>query len=97
MTKVAETTSYNYSQQIDTVDDIELGTGQWKPLFRGEHWNGKILVQCISEGEQIKLFNQVNGKNICLNGVIKTLAVTALSLDSLGTVRLNESLASATF
>ena len=97
MTKVAVTTSYNYSQQIDTENDIELGAGQWKPLFRGEHWNGKILVQCSTQGEQIKLYNQVNGRTLCVSGVIKTLAVTSLSLDSLGTVLLDGTLAPAAF
>ena len=69
-------------------NDFELEDGHWKPLLFGVHWNGKILVQCHSEAEQKQLYNRIQGKLICINGVYKTLAVTSLALDSLGTAQL---------
>ena len=84
MSKIVEL-DFNYIRQADSENDCELELGQWKPLLFGAHWNGKILVQCHNVAEQKKLYNRIQGKLICINGVHKTLAVTSLALDSLGT------------
>ena len=87
MSKIVEL-NFIYKRQEDTENEFELGIGEWKPLLYGVHWNGKILVQCHSEAEQKRLYNRVEGKLICINGACKTLAVTSLALDSLGTAQL---------
>ena len=75
MDKAGEINSTNFTKQIDY--ELELEFGEWRPLVRGGRWTGRILVLCPENIDLGKFFCSVQGRSICINGVHKTLAVTA--------------------
>ena len=81
MKRVSELLGPNLQETNDY--DTDLAAGEWKVLRRDGHWNGRILVQCSDNLDLAKFFRTVNGRNICMDGICKTLAVTSPTVDSL--------------
>ena len=88
MIRVSEKMQHNFTQQVES--ELEPADSQWKPMQRGGHWNGRILVQCPKDFAIVELFKSVNGRVICVNGVAKTLSVTSPVEDSLAAKSFNQ-------
>ena len=82
MGRVSELLGYAFVAKPSEAES-ELGVGEWMPIQREGHWNGKILVQCSAGLDLARLFRAVNGRNICINGLCKTMAVSSPVVDSL--------------
>jgi len=72
--------------------ESELATGAWRAIKRGEHWNGKILLQCTEDIDMTKLFRAINGRGVCIDGYTRTLEVTSPTNSSLSAHIFNASL-----
>ena len=93
MDKIAQETKTPLTESQDFVG--ALGVGEWRKILKDDSWSGKILLQCRTTEDMYILYDNVHGRGLCIDGVIRTLEVTSRSDVFLASGRLAHKPASA--
>ena len=56
----------------------ELVAGQWRKLVRNGSWNGRIVVRLNSIEELRRVFDHVDSRGMCVNGVVRTVVTSSV-------------------
>jgi hypothetical protein len=81
MEHINAVTNYNFTEHVDPL--LEIGIGEWTPELRGCRWTGKITAVCWKTEDRHKVFRVTHGRQVCIDGIIKSISVTAPILTSL--------------
>jgi len=75
MNKIAAETNTSLLEVHDEIKSLEAG--EWRQILREGRWVGRILLQCEATDDLHKVYNIVNGRGVCIDGVARTLEVSS--------------------
>ena len=75
MDKIVAEASTSLLEAHDETKTLEVG--EWRRILREGRWVGRILLQCATVEDLRKIYNIVNGRGICVDGVARTLEVSS--------------------
>ena len=62
----------------ETVDQIKrLEEGEWRKDLRAGSWSGRCTIQLRNLNDGNTVFDHVDGRTICIGGILRTISVTS--------------------
>jgi len=80
--KIINLTGTQYTKTDDQYKDLE--PGEWREVQRGGIWCGRILMQCTTIEERDNVYGAADGRGICVEGVVRSIAVSTPTIGNLG-------------